>query len=212
MALTLTPTNTLLGTLAPKSGAARMATTIGTIVLGSLLLAVSAKISVPVMPVPVSLATFAVAFLAAAFGARIAVATVALYIAEGLAGLPVFTYGGGLGYVASPSFGFILGFLPMAFIIGKAADLGVSGKVMRLFGAMLVADAVLFAFGFAWLMLVASMMTQSGAALPAWLDAGNLVGTAFAGAVQPFVIWDVLKMALAALSVVGLWQLVPKKG
>lgn len=211
MALTLTTPNTVLGVLSPKSQSARLALNIGTVILGSLLLAAAAKISVPVMPVPVTLQSFAVALFAAAFGWRIGVATVALYIAEGLSGIPVFASGGGIGYLMSPSFGFIIGWLPMAYIIGRATDMGASGRVLVLFGAMVLGNAVSFALGFTWLLVVANIILQSGAALPGWLDAANLIGTAWAGAVAPFVVWDVLKMAFAALTIVGTWKLLPKQ-
>jgi len=211
MALTLTTNNTVLGALSPKGETARLATSLATVVLGSLLLWASAKISVPITPVPVSLQSFAVAVLAAAFGWRIAVSTLLLYIAEGLAGLPVFAYGGGIQYLLSPSFGFILGFVPMAFIIGLAADRGLSGKVLPLFGAMLLGDAVAFAFGFSWLLAAGNIILSTGAALPRWLDAANLLGTAFDGAVKPFVLWDVVKMAFGAITVAGLWQVARKR-
>jgi biotin transport system substrate-specific component len=213
MALTLTTPNTVLGALAPKSGTARLVTNLATIVLGTLVLAAAAQIKVPVMPVPVTLQGLAVAMLAAAFGWRIGVATVALYIVEGLSGLPVFANGGGIHYLMSPSFGFILGWLPMAYIIGRAADLGASGKMLPLFGAMLVADAVSFVFGFAWLLVVANIITQSGAALPAWLTSSpDLIATAYKATIEPFVVWDILKMAFAAVTMVGAWKLLPKKG
>lgn len=211
MALTLTTSNTVLGTLSPKTGAARLATNLVTVVLGSLVLALSAKISVPVMPVPVTLQTMAVAALAAAFGWRIGVATVALYIVEGLAGLPVFATGGGIGYLMSPSFGFIVGWLPMAFIIGHAADRGMSRRPLLLFGAMIAGDVAAFVFGYLWLLAVASIIVQSGAALPTWLNGANLWATAFDGAVKPFVLWDIVKMAFAAATVTGVWALLPKK-
>ena len=76
---------------------------------------------------------------------------------------------------------------------------------------MLVGDAVAFAFGFAWLLGVASMIAASGAALPGWLDAANLLGTAWKGAVEPFVVWDIVKMGFAAITVAGAWQLVRGK-
>ena len=211
MALTLTTPNTVLGALAPKAGTARIATSLATVVLGSLLLWASAKISVPITPVPVSLQGFAVAVLAAGFGWRIGVSTLLLYIAQGLSGLPVFAYGGGIQYLMSPSFGFILGWLPMTFIIGLAADRGLSGKVLPLFAAMLVGDAVSFAFGFSWLLAVSNIILASGAALPQWLDANNLVATAFDGAIKPFVLWDIVKMAFAAVTVAGVWQLAKKR-
>jgi biotin transport system substrate-specific component len=211
MAVTLTTPNTILGALAPKGDTAKLATNLTTIVLGSLLLAASARTSVPVQPVAVTLQTFAVAALAAAFGWRIAVATVALYLVEGLSGLPVFSTGGGIDYVMRPSFGFLIGYLPMAYIIGRAADLGASGKVVRLFAAMLIGDAVAFAFGFIWLLAISGMIVQQGGALPGWLNQSDLVATAFNGAVKPFIIWDILKMAFAALSVTGAWTLLRRK-
>jgi biotin transport system substrate-specific component len=211
MALTLTTPNTVLGALSPKTGTAQLATNLATVVLGSLLLWAAAKISVPITPVPVSLQSFAIAVLAASFGWRIALSTLLLYIAEGLSGLPVFAYGGGIQYLMSPSFGFILGWLPMAFIIGLAADRGLSGKILPLFAAMLVGDAVSFAFGFSWLLAAGNIIVSTGAALPKWLDATNLLGSAFDGAVKPFVLWDIVKMAFAAVTVAGLWQLARKR-
>jgi biotin transport system substrate-specific component len=211
MAVTLTTPNTILGALTPKGDTARLATNLVTIVLGSLLLAAAAKTSVPVQPVAVTLQTFAVAVLAASFGWRIGVATVALYLVEGLSGLPVFSTGGGIDYVLRPSFGFLLGYLPMAYIIGRAADFGASGKVFRLFAAILIGDAVAFVFGFLWLLAVSGLILQQGGALPGWLDQSNLLATAFNGAVRPFIIWDILKMAFAALTVTGAWTLLRRK-
>lgn len=211
MAVTLTTQNTVLGVLLPQRDRTRLLANLVTVVLGSLLLTLSAKISVPVMPVPVTLTTFAVAALAAGFGWRIGVATVALYIAQGLAGLPVFAFGGGWTYVMSPTFGFILGYLPMAYIIGRAADAGASGKVFRLFAVMVLADAVVFALGFVWLLAVAGILLQSGGTLPGWINAGNLLGSAYSVAIQPFILWDVLKLAFAALTVAGLWSLLRRK-
>jgi biotin transport system substrate-specific component len=211
MAVTLTTQNTVLGVLLPQRDRTRLLANLVTVVLGSLLLTLSAKISVPVMPVPVTLTTFAVAALAAGFGWRIGVATVALYIVEGLAGLPVFAFGGGWTYVMSPTFGFILGYLPMAYIIGRAADAGASGKFFRLFAVMVLADAVVFALGFVWLLAVAGILLQSGGTLPGWIDAGNLLGSAYSVAIQPFILWDVLKLAFAALTVAGLWSLLRRK-
>ncbi|MHB1101269.1 MAG: biotin transporter BioY [Devosia sp.] len=211
MAVTLTTRNTVLGVLLPKEGGARLLANLATVVLGTLLLTLSAKISVPVMPVPVTLQTFAVAVLAAGFGWRIGVATVALYLLEGLAGLPVFATGGGIDYIFRPSFGFLVGYLPMAYIIGRAADMGASGKLVVLFLAMLAADAVVFAFGFSWLLVVVNLIVAQGGAVPGWLDAGNLVGSAFKGAVEPFVVWDVVKMAFAAVTAAGAWTLLRKR-
>ena len=80
-----------------------------------------------------------------------------------------------------------------------------------LFLAMLIGDAVLFALGYLWLLAVAGYLAQSGGALPSWLHADNLVDTAFDVAVKPFLLWDALKMLLAAVSVAGAWQLFKKR-
>lgn len=203
MAVTLTTPNTLLGAFQPKSNVAQLVTNGAIVVLGTLLITAAAKINVPVWPVPVTLQSFAIAALAAGFGMRIAVATVALYLAQGAFGLPVFATGGGAAYLVGPTGGFLLGFLAMAAIIGFAADRGASSRPFALFGAMMVGNAVMFAFGFAWLVAMAGQA--------AWVDQTNVIASAFAKAVQPFIVWDILKMAFAALTVTGLWGLFGKK-
>jgi biotin transport system substrate-specific component len=203
MAVTLTTPNTLLGLYQPKSDVAKLATNAAIVVLGTLLITICAKINVPVWPVPVTLQGFAVAALAAAFGMRFGVATVALYLLEGAFGLPVFATGGGLAYLVGPTAGFLLGFLVMAAMVGYAADKGASGKPVALFIAMLAGDAVLFALGFAWLLMMAGQAQ--------WIDQTNVIASAFAKAVQPFVIWDVFKMAFAAMTVSGIWGLLKKR-
>lgn len=211
MADAMTTPNTVLGTLLPRAGTARVVGNLLTVVLGSLVLAAAANLKIPLQPVVINFSTLAVAVLAAAFGWRIGVATVALYVAEGLSGLPFFANGGGWAYVLSPSFGFIVGYLPMAFIIGWAADRGASKSVVRLFGWMLVADAVVFAFGLVWLLVVANMVLSAGGALPRWLQGGDLLTIGWNSAIQPFIVWDVLKMAFAALTVAGAWQLLKRR-
>lgn len=203
MALALDTPQTLLGTLLPKAGTARLLTGLATVVLGTLVLVLSAKISVPVQPVPVTLQTMAVAALAAAFGWRIGVLTVALYLLEGFVGLPVFATGGGPAYLLGPTGGFLVGFIPMVLIIGRAADVGLSRNLPGLFAVMVLGDAVCFALGFAWLLAL------SGSA--SFLDHSNLLGSAFSKAVQPFILWDILKMAFAAVSVAGGWAILNRR-
>ncbi|ODT83333.1 MAG: hypothetical protein ABS76_02910 [Pelagibacterium sp. SCN 64-44] len=203
MAVTLTTPNTLLGMVQPKGKAAGLAINAAIVVLGTLLITAAAKINVPVWPVPVTLQSFAIAALAAGFGMRIGLATVALYLLEGASGLPVFATGGGAAYLLGPTGGFLVGFLVMAALIGHAADRGASGRPLALFGAMLAANAVMFVFGFAWLVAMAGQA--------AWVDQADVIGSAFAKAVQPFLVWDILKMAFAALTVTGLWGLFARK-
>jgi len=199
MSATSTTSTTLLGLLQSRGKVTGLAPTMATILLGTLFITLCAKIQVPVWPVPVTLQGFAIAALAAAFGLRIGLATVGLYLLEGAVGLPVFATGGGLAYFVGPTGGFLIGFLAMAAIVGYAADRGASGKPLVLLGAMLVGDAALLLFGFVWL------LGLSGGA--SWIDQSNVLNSAFAGAIQPFVVWDILKMALASLTVAGVWTL-----
>ncbi len=204
MAVTLTTPNTILGVLEPKSQTTRLVSNVFTVLLGTVLITLAAKINVPTWPVPVTLQSFAIAGLAAAFGWRIGTATVIAYLVEGAAGLPVFAgASAGLPYLFGPTGGFLLGFVPMAYIIGRAADLGASARPGLLVVAMLVADALLFALGFLWLLALGSAA--------AWIDQSNIVGSAFAKAVQPFLLWDGLKMVFAALTVTGIFALASKR-
>jgi biotin transport system substrate-specific component len=199
MAASLTTPNTLLGRFQANRKLTGLMFNAVTVVVGTLLITIGAKIQVPVWPVPVTLQGFAIAALAAAFGLRIGLMTVALYLLEGASGLPVFASGGGLAYFTGPTGGFLVGFLALAAIVGHAADRGASRRPLALFAAMLVGAAALLLFGFVWLLAL------SGSA--SWIDHSDVVGSAFAGAIQPFIVWDILKMALAALTVSGLWNL-----
>jgi len=200
MAITFATPNTLLGTLQPKTQTAQAINTIIIAFLGTILLTISAKINIPYIAVPATFQTLVVAGLSAAFGWRVGVATVALYLVQGMLGLPVFSRGGGAAYLLGPTGGFLIGYLPAAFIIGKLADMGASRKLIPLFLAMIAGDTVLFAFGFAWLTTFAGTV--------GWLDQANVLGSAYAIAVEPFIIWDVLKMAFAAVTVFGIWSAV----
>jgi biotin transport system substrate-specific component len=203
MAVTLTTPNTLLGTFAPRTDSAKWASGLATVVFGSLFIAICSHINVPVWPVPVTLQTLAVALVAAAFGWRVGVATLVLYIVEGLCGLPVFAGSSGPLSIFSPSFGFILGFVPMAAIIGRAADAGLSKKLFPMLAITLAADVVCFAIGFVW--LAGFFMIAKNAGL------GTAATNGFIYGVQPFIIWDILKMAFVTLSVAGGWSLLNRK-
>lgn len=190
---------TLLGSLQSGQSTKQAVGLILLVIASTALLTLSAKVHVPFFPVPMTLQTLAVALIAAGFGWRIGVATVALYLMEGLAGLPVFSGAGvGVAYLMGPTGGFLLAMLPMAFVIGWAADKGLSRKTLPMFVIMLVADALLFVGGYLWLATLGANV--------AWLDPANVFGSAFAKAVQPFILGDLFKMALAALIVTGAWK------
>jgi len=135
---------TMTAIAARAAGAARFW---GLALLGSALLAASAQISLPMWPVPATLQTLAVLLLGALGGPRLGAASVALYLAEGAAGLPVFAGGaGGLAVLAGPTAGYLLGFLPAAWLAGLAGR-GLARQVLVLTAAHLL----LFIPGIAWL-------------------------------------------------------------
>lgn len=158
-------------------------------IAGSLLIALSGQIKVPFYPVPATLQTLACLFIGAAFGLRLGVATVAFYLVQGALGLPVFTGGAGLAYMAGPTGGFLIGFLVCAAAAGWAVDRGWSDKPIRLFAAMVVGSTIMMAMGFGWL--------------------STLIGAekAWAAGVQPFILPELTKAALASgliAAIVGL--------
>jgi biotin transport system substrate-specific component len=191
-----TPSPSLAVHLWPSAGS-RVARNIALVVLGCALLWVSAKVKVPFWPVPMTLQTFAVMALAAAYGSRLGVATVVAYLAAGAAGLPVFTNTppeiAGPAYLLGPTGGFLIGFIAAAFIVGYAADRNWDRSVPKLLAAMVVADAAVFALGLAWL----------GVAVPAL---GYSWGLLEAG-LFPFLLGDLLKVLIAALAVPAAWGL-----
>jgi len=167
------------------------------VVLGCALLWVSAKVKVPFWPVPMTLQTFAVMALGAAYGSRLGVATVIAYLAAGAAGLPVFTNTppdiAGPAYLLGPTGGFLIGFVVAALIVGYAADRNWDRSVPKLLAAMLAADAAVFGLGLAWL----------GVAVPAL---GYSWGLLEAG-LFPFILGDLLKILIAGLAVPAAWRL-----
>jgi biotin transport system substrate-specific component len=168
----------------PDEGTARIAALAGFAVLGSLILWASAKISVPFWPVPMTLQTGAVLLIGAAYGWRLGLATVVLYLAQGAAGLPVFQGtppGMGIPYMLGPTGGYLAGFAVAAAIVGWLAERGWDRGPVKLYAAMLIADAAIFAFGLAWL------GTVIGWDKPV-LELGF----------YPFILGDLLKIALAA--------------
>ena len=114
---------TLAQTVWQAEGAARWMRNVVLVLAGTAILAISAKINVPMLPVPMTMQTFAVLLIAMAYGWRLGAATIIAYLAEGALGLPVFAGGGGLAYMAGPTGGYLFGFVLSALIVGFAGGI-----------------------------------------------------------------------------------------
>ncbi|MER8603920.1 biotin transporter BioY [Mesorhizobium sp. M0520] len=186
----------LISLALPEKGAARLAGQLLLAIAGTLLLILSAKTKVMLGPVDISMQTLAVFLIAACFGMRLGVATLLLYMAEGALGLPVFQStpekGIGIAYMLGSTGGYLAGFVVMAAIVGWAADRGWDRHPIKLFNAMLVAEIVMMAMGFAWLAL--------------------LIGPekSWQFGVLPFIVGDLIKVALAATLVPAVWSLLKR--
>lgn len=190
---------TLAAPLWQSDGQTNYLRAIALAVLGSVLLTISAKTQVPFWPVPMTMQTFAVLVIAMVFGPKLGTATVALYLAEGAFGLPVFAgtpaKGIGLVYMAGPTGGYLAGFLASAALLGWLNTRGWDRNFWTALAAMVLGTAVIFALGFTWL--------------------SHLIGTekAFQFGVLPFLPGAALKIALAAAVLPLAWKLFdPRKG
>jgi biotin transport system substrate-specific component len=174
-----------MGRLWPSREDARLTALRATVLMiaGTALLTVSAKIQVPFYPVPMTLQTLAVLVLGAAYGWRLAGATVALYLLEGMAGLPVFAGPvTGPAYLMGPTGGFLAGFLAAALLTGFMAERGFDRSLVRLTVTMTLGHAVIFAFGIGWLATLMPL-AKAWAVGFAPFAAATLVKTALAVAV-----------------------------
>lgn len=157
---------------------------------GAAIITLGAKTQIPFWPVPMTLHALAVFSLAALLGPGLGVATMAAYLGAGAMGLPVFSgspeRGIGLAYMAGPTGGYLLGFLMASGLIGwLATGRGWIGRAL----AMLAGLAVVYAAGLAW--------------LAAFVPATKLL----AAGLTPFLLGDVVKVALAATLVSGVVRL-----
>ncbi|WP_371930105.1 biotin transporter BioY [Bradyrhizobium sp. CCGUVB1N3] len=122
------------------------------VALGTTLMALSAKVSLPLPYVPMTLQTLVVLMIGAAYGWRLGSATMIAYLAEGAIGLPVFAGPvGGLAPLIGPTAGYLFGFVVAAFVTGFLAERGWDRSVAWLFAAMAIGHIVILAMGFAWL-------------------------------------------------------------
>jgi len=163
-------------------------------VLGSIFVALCAQVSIPMLPVPMTLQTFAVLVVGAAFGSRLGAATLTLYMLEGVAGLPVFAeFKSGPAILLGPTGGYIVGFIIAAALVGWFAERGFDRNIWKMLLAMLCGAASLYVPGLLWL---------------AYLIGGE---AAVQYGLLPFVWGDLVKAALAAMTFPAAWMLLGRK-
>jgi biotin transport system substrate-specific component len=189
---------TLFNAIAERRGAGSFIIDAATVMAASLLLAFSAKISVPFYPVPLTMQTFVVIGLGLALGPWRGLAAVLLYLAEGAAGFPVFAgtpeKGIGLAYMMGPTGGYLLGYVPAVLIGGWLATQGWDRNPPRAMAAAMLSSAVIYVPGLLWL----------GAAL-------GFDKPVLQYGLYPFVFGDVVKAALAAILFPTVWKVLEGK-
>lgn len=147
------------------------------------ILCILGPLSLPIGPVPISLATLIVYLAAYILGAKLGTISCAIYLLLGLVGLPVFSgYAGGIGKLAGPTGGYLVGYLPLAFIAGLLVSKG-KGKMIPATIGMILGTAVLYLLGTIWFVI---QMDYS-------------VGQALAVCVIPFLFGDAIKIVVAVL-------------
>ena len=153
------------------------------IILGSLALTISAKIKIPFYPVPMTMQTFVVMLLGLALGYKIGLATVSLYLLEGIAGLPVFSNspekGVGLVYFTGPTMGYLIGFLSATLIAGTINS---NHNLLKIIFKLLLSVSTIYILGVLWL--------------------GTLIGwdkPILEFGVYPFLLAEIFKLALLVI-------------
>jgi len=153
--------------------------------IGSILLAISSKIKIPFYPVPMTMQTFVVLFIGIAFGWRLGLATVTLYLFEGIIGLPVFSgtpeKGLGLIYFTGPTMGYLIGFLVAVYLSGKFTY---DNNLIKNFLKLTFAISFIYFLGMIWL--------------------GNFIGwekPIFKLGAQPFLLAELFKILITTLAI-----------
>ena len=153
------------------------------VILGSIALTISAKIKIPFYPVPMTMQTFVVLFLGISLGYKIGIATVGLYLIEGIAGLPVFSNspekGVGLVYFTGPTMGYLIGFLTACYLASK---IKISDNFVVILFKLIIATSTIYILGLIWL--------------------GILIGwdkPIFALGAKPFLLAEICKIMILAI-------------
>jgi biotin transport system substrate-specific component len=165
------------------------------IIFGSLFVGMSSQFAfyLPFSPVPITGQTFAVLFVGAILGSRRGGVSLALYLLEGIIGLPVFAGGkGGLAVLFGPTAGYLIGFMPAAILVGYLAEKGFDRNWISMFFVMVLGSAVIYLFGVMRLLSFFSF------------EKVFLVG------VVPFLLGDFIKIGMVMALIPTGWKLLNK--
>ncbi len=169
------------------------------ILIGTALIALSARISIliPGNPVPFTGQTFGVLLTAGALGYRRGLAASLLYLALGVIGLPIFAKGDhGMTVLLGASGGYLIGFVLASGLVGRLAELGWDRNIIGAIGAMLLGSLLIYAVGVPWL---------------AYTAFGGDLAIAFDKGMRTFLLWDAVKLALAAVAFPAAWWFVGRR-
>lgn len=173
------------------------------VLAGVIVVSLLAKITFYIGPVPITGQTLGVLAVGVALGARRGAIALTSYMLAGLAGLPVFAGPtAGLAYVLSPSFGFVIGFIPAAFVAGMVAERAWDRKPLLALVGFTAATAVPFLTGVPYLALALAVVSGEHITFASVLDAG----------LWPFIVPGLIKAALAAVVVPAVWRLTRSRG
>lgn len=183
----------------PRAGARVFALDATLVFAGAAVVALLAKVSFFIGPVPITGQTLGVIVVGAALGSRRGAASLTTYLLAGLAGAPVFAGAtAGPAYVLAPSFGFVLGFIPAAFLAGWFAERAWDRTPWLAFVGFVSASIVPFLIGVPYMALIFATVLDKTVTVDAVLAAG----------VWPFIVPGLIKAAFAALLIPGAWLLV----
>lgn len=181
--MTESKTLTIPGVVIDRLVRGRAAVDMLLVIGASALIAIAAQVAIPLpfTPVPLTLQPLAVIFIGVALGSTRGAAAATLYLLEGFAGLPVFSQGhGGAIWLVGPTAGYLFSYPLAAWLAGFVSERNWGSNVLRSLTGMLAALAVIYAGGFAWLAALTNART------------------AFATGVAPFVVADIVKVAIGA--------------
>jgi biotin transport system substrate-specific component len=203
---------TLANRIWPQAASSNFVRNIVLAVVGSLLVAGAAQITVPMWPVPMTLQTLAVLGVGAAYGGRLGAATLGLYALEGAVGLPFFAGGKSgifdakLDYLLpASSMGYVVGFILAAWLVGKLVESGWVNSLFKSIMATIAGALVLYVPGLIWLAIWAS----TAGVVP---EGQGAIQTALAWGLYPFMLGDAVKAIIAGLAVPAAGLMFTRKG